>query len=614
MLPNPEIREVTIQDYLKIIKKRLWIIIAFLVIIPTVVTIRVSLQKPVYRATASILIEASLPKITKFEEVYTLEAGTQYYQTQYKILISRALAERVLENLQSSQDVDYSGYSAARLLGQLDIQPDRNSQIVWINVEDENPLRAAAIANIYAKIYIEQDIEARNRATKAATGWLESQMGGIKTKLRESEEALNEYIQKNRIVTMPDIEQSSKGLLEGLKGNKSNLETGLAEALKRYKYKHPKVIALTAQLDDTNKKIEQETNRLLDLNQNLVQYNMLKKEVESNQQLYTVMLTRTKETDVSEKIETSRIRILDSAKPPSVPFKPQKKKAINSSILIALFCGIGLSLFLEYLDSSIRTAEDVSSYLSLPFLGYVPSVTKEAKSDSERNLICFQKPQSTITESYRAVRTSIIFASPEDKPLKSILITSSLPAEGKSFVTSNLATVFAQVNERVICLDIDMRRPKLHKAFNIENKNGISNFLIGTVDLEKIIRPTNIPNLSFICSGTIPPNPSELLSSAKIRLLLEELKQKYDRIIIDSPPILSVADTSLLSNIVDGIIFIVKGASTRLEATVKAKAQILKAKGRIIGVVINNIEPEKEDRYYYYHYYYSEEAKKQAKI
>ena len=614
MLPNPEAREVTLGDYIKIIQKRLGLIIAFLLIIPSAVIIYVFITKPVYRATASILIEKTPPKVTNIEDVSSQSYGLtqEYYQTQYKILSSRTLSERVFDTLHLSKDPDFSEVKdpVGDLNNSIKVEPVRNSQIVLIQVEDTDALRASAIANTLAKEYIQMDIETRNRATKEAAGWLESQLSGIRDKMRQSEEALNKYIQENKIVAMPDIEKKSESLLESLKQSKSKIETELAEAGKRYKEKHPKMIALKAQLEETNRKLEQETNTLLNLNQKMVQYNFLKKEAESTQQLYTSMLTRSKETNVTEKLQASSIRIIDNASPPRNPFKPKKAQSIIISLFLSLLCGIGISFLLEYLDSTIRTANDVSIYLNLPFLGYIPAADKEAKTDSEKSLICYQKPKSVITEAYRAIRTSILFASPEDKPLKSILITSSLPQEGKSFTSSNMATIFTQVNERVILLDIDMRRPKIHKMFNVEQKLGLSNFLTGNITLDSVIKPTVIPNLSIITSGIIPPNPSELLTSAKIRLLFEELKSKFDRIVIDSPPILSVADTSLLANIVDGVILVVKGASTRLDAVVRSKQKMLEAKAKIIGVIINNIEPEKEDRYYYYHYYYNEEDKK----
>jgi capsular exopolysaccharide synthesis family protein len=283
------------------------------------------------------------------------------------------------------------------------------------------------------------------------------------------------------------------------------------------------------------------------------------------------------------------------------------------SILISLFLGISSAFFLEYLDSSIKTAEDVSSYLNMPFLGYIPSVGKEANTDTDKSLICFQKPTSKISESYRAIRASLLFASPEDRPLKSILITSSLPQEGKSFFSLNLSIILCHANERILLIDTDMRRPKIHKSFNFEHPVGLSNFLTGNAELKDIIKPaSNINNLFLITAGAIPPNPSELLSSGKMRMLLEELKSKYDRIIIDSSPILSVADTSLLVSTVEGVILLVKGGQTRLEVVVCSKNKILEAKGKIVGVVVNNIDLEREDRYYYHYYYGEEGTKKQT--
>lgn len=612
MLPNPGVREVSIYDYLKVIQKRLTVIIALLIIIPLAVAIIDFTTKPVYRATVSILIGKTPPKVTKIEEVYQTSPRDeqQYYATQYKILASRALAERAFEELRLAKDYEYRDKKdpVGFLRNQITIEPVKDSQIVLVHVSDADALRASRIANAVAKVYIQQDIEMRNMASRAAVGFLDKQLVELKKKVQESEEALNKYVQQNKIVTLSDIEQKTQGLLDNLKRERLALETELADNLKRYKEKHPKIISLQAQLEDTKNKIEEETNLLLELNQKMVQYNILKREVDSNQQIYVSMLAMAKETGVSEKLEVSSIYVIDAARPPGAPFKPQTKRDVLLSVVIALFCGLGFAFVLEYLDASIRTAEDVRIYLDLPFLGYVPSVT-EARSDTEKALVVHQHPTSVITESFRAVRTSILFAFPQDRPLKTILVTAAVPEEGKSFFSANLSQVFSQLNERVILIDIDMRKPKLYKSFGLEQKNGLSNFLAGSVAMDAIIKPTLIKNLSLITSGTIPPNPSELLSSGKIHSLLDELKTKFDRIIVDSPPILSVADASLLANMVDGVVLVLKGGSTRMEAVVKAKEKILEAKGKIIGVVVNNISPQKEDRYYYYHYYYSEGSK-----
>jgi len=617
MLPNPTIREANIHDFLKIFRKNLLLIFAFVFIATTIVTIYVFVKQPVYRATVSILIQKSQLKLGKgIDDAYQQASDIQFYQTQYKVLASRMLAERVYEELKLSKDPAFkdSKDPALKIQKMLKIEPVRNSNVALIHIEDTDSLRAAAIANTLAKSYINYDIEIRNRAIKEATGWLESQLEDIKKKVRSSEEALNKYVQENRIVSIPDIDKKNEAVLEGLKSEKVRIEAEIANDSKRYKSKHPKMIALVAKLEQVDLKTKEETDKLLSLNEKMVQYNLLKKEVESNQQLYTTILARSKETGVAETMEASSITIIDPAKPSEEPFKPKKAQSIALAFIFSLFGGFGLVMLLEYLDSSIRTAEDVSHYLDLPFLGYVPSVdTKDAKTDNEKAFVSFQKGVNPTLESYRALRTSILFSTPEDRPLKTLLITSSIPAEGKSFVATNLASVFSQMNERVLLIDIDMRKPKLYKLFNIEQKPGISAFLTGSASLESVIRPTAFTNLSIMTSGAIPPNPSELLSSGMVVSLFKDLGLRFDRIVIDAPPVLSIADTPLLANRVDGVMLVIKGASTRLEAIISAKKRVLEAKGKIIGAVVNNILPQKEDRYYYYHYYYAEGSPKQKK-
>ena len=614
MLPNPAIREVTIKDYVEVIRKHILLIIAFLVVVPVITAIFVFTQKPVYRSTVSLIAELERLKVTKIEDVQSINRyGWQYYQVQLRILNSYSLGQKVYEKLKLSKDPDFKDLKdpVGVIKSRVNAILVKDSNVFVLSVEDIDPLRAAAIANAWAQAYIQEDVDSRNRAIKEAAGWLDSQLEDMKKRMQVSEEALNKYLQDNKIVSVPDIDRNKEAILENLKNDKARFGVELANASKRYKSKHPRIISLNAQLEQIDAKAKEETDKILALNEKLTQYRVLKKEADANQQVYNSLLSRAKEVGITESLKESTIRIIDSAKPADFAFKPNKRKSILMAILFALFSGVGFAVLLEYLDSSIRTAEDVSNYLNIPFLGYIPAIDiKDGKTESEKAFLCYQKTTNPVIESYRALRTSILFSSPEDRPLRTILVTSSLPEEGKSFLATNLASIFSQVNEKVVLIDVDMRRPKLYKLFNIDQKPGLSAYLTGNATLESIIRTTPYNNLSIITSGTIPPNPSELLSSGKIRLLLEELKLKFDRIIIDSPPALSVADTHLLANSVDGVVLVVKGASTRLEAVIGAKNKILESKGKIIGAVVNNINPEKEDRYYYYHYYYTEDKDK----
>lgn len=615
MLPNPVIREVSIFDYLKIFRKRIGLILLFLIILPIMTAVYDYRQKPLYLSTLSLLIEQKRSNVTQFQNAYQYAniVDKDYIRSQMQVLSSRVLAEKVFDDLKLSKESDFKdikGDAIFNLKNKIKIDSVRGSNIVLVSVEDTDSLRAAAIANAIAKVYIQQDIDVRNSSVREAAGWLESQLGDIKGKVQASEEALNKYQRANKIVIDPDLSRKTESVLEELKTKRLSLSAELSDASKRYKAKHPKMISLAGRLEEVDSEINKEEASLMDLNQKMVQYNLLKNEVDTNRQLYTSILTRAKETGVDQKLESSNIRVIDSARPAEKPYKPKLLRDILMSIIVAFACGAGLSVFIEYLDSSVRTAEDVSSYLNLPFLGYIPSIGKVAKTDKEKALICLQKINDPVIESFRALRTAILFSTPEDKPLRSILVTSSVPGEGKSFIAINLAEIFVQVNERVLIIDADMRRPMQHKFLQIDQKPGLSTFLTGNASLDSIIRPTGVTNLSIITAGSVPPNPSELLSSGKIRSLVEELKLRFDRIIIDSPPTINIADTPLLANIIDGVVLIIKGASTRLEVVIGSRERILGSKGKIIGVAINNVLPEKEDRYYYYHYYYSEDKDK----
>jgi capsular exopolysaccharide synthesis family protein len=617
MLPNPEVQPVTLQDYLKVIRKRIYIFIPLIVIIPLAATIYIYNQKPLYRATASIEVGKVLPRVTRFEDVtqsMSFYFDFRYYETQREILMSRALAEKVAEQLQLAKDPEYTGDPAGRVKSQISVEFVKDSKIALVNVIDTDPVRATTIANTLAKAYIEQDVEAKNKAAKEAIVWLQAQVEETRKKMFESQMVLNNYIEKNKIIMITQRKGESETVLANLKMQKAQLGNALAETYKRYKEKHPVIIGLNAQLEETTRSIENETKILFDLNKRMVQYDLLKKDVDSNQAIHTALLTRLKETGITEKLEKGTVSILDFARPPGAPFKPQKGKTIFLSIMVSLICGVGLAFFVEYLDSTIHTAEDVSIFLNLPFLGYIPMVTKDLKTGKEIGLICHEQPRSIIAESFRTVRTSILFAAPEDKPFKTILVSSSIPQEGKSFMVSNLSIIFTQLNYPVVLLDLDMRRPIMHKTFNLERKVGMSDFLAGNIEPDKIIKQTSIPNLSVITSGTFPPNPSELISSGKMPVLLEYLKSRFNYIFIDCPPLLTTVDAPLLVNLVDGVLLVIKGASTHLEAITRAKKKIEEAKShRIIGTIINNIKSQKEYAYYYYHYYYHTEEEKKKK-
>ena len=487
------------------------------------------------------------------------------------------------------------------------------TQLVDIGYVSLDPTKAAKFANALTEVFIKQDVENRTEASRYATGWLQTQLVELKKKLETSESNLNDYLKNNQIITQ-DVERRSEFVLDGLKAEKARVEAELTELSKRYKSKHPRMIAITTRLETINKNIAQEKQKAYDLNAKTIQYHALKREADSDRSLYESLLRKIKETEVSNQWEASNIRIVDLATVPRVPFSPNRKSDVSRGITIGFVFGTILAFVLEYLDSTVKTAEDIESYVRLPFLGYAPSARQEAKSKVPKDidLLCQRMPHSRFAEAYRSIRTSIIFSSPEDKPLKTMLITSASPQEGKSTITMNMGIVFAHSNEKTLIIDADMHRSRVANSFGVDNTIGLSSFLAGTSTLEASIKHTFIPNLFLLPSGPTPPNPAELLTSTKSRNLLEELKTKFDRIIIDSPPILTVTDAAILANMTDGVVYVIRGSFRNIEVILKSRQRLNEVKARVIGVILNNVNVKREDSYYYYHYYYAQEKEKKA--
>ncbi len=615
MLPSSQLRDITVKDYLVIVKRRFWIILICLAIATTNATMKTLKKVALYQTSARILIERTMPDVAPIHQVYAPDwVDREYIQSQINILTSRSLAKKVVESLIAAGDNNFAGMNEPEgaFLGGVRVNIVSGTQLVDIGYVSTDPIKAAKFANALTEGYIKEDIGRRTDASKYAGGWLAIQLTELKKKLLDSETNLNNYIQKNEIISLADVEKQTQSILEGLKGEKVRIENEIIELSKRYKSKHPKMLNANTRQEAVNKSIDEETRKLLELNTKTIQYNALKREVESDKSLYESLLGRIKETEVSKQLETTNIRIIDLAQVPGGPFSPNRKQDVSKGITLGFFLGVVLAFILEYLDSTVKTAEDIEAYVKLPFLGYVPSARREAKTVKDIDLLSHKMPNSRIAEAYRSIRSSIIFSSPEDKPLKTVLITSASPQEGKSTVTINLGAIFAHANEKVLILEADMRRCRIGSSLDVDNKDGLSSFLAGAATLDMVIKHTPIPNLFLMPAGPRPPNPAELLSSAKSRQLLGELKTRFDRIIIDAPPVLTVTDAAILANMVDGVIYVIRAGFRNIEAILNCRQRLNEAKARIIGVILNSVNIKKEDSYYYYHYYYAQEKEKKA--
>ena len=364
-------------------------------------------------------------------------------------------------------------------------------------------------------------------------------------------------------------------------------------------------LAARTQENSLNAALESQKREALSMNRKGIEYGVLRREVESSRQIYDSLMQRAKETGVSAELKSSNIRIVDAAERPRVPASPRR----NFNMLIALFggsmLGVGLAFFFEYLDNRIKTPDEVKSHLGLPALGMVPAIGDKALNGAYPLLGAGTPPN--FNEAFRTVRTNVLFSSAEEGS-KTLLITSTGPGEGKTTFSCNLAVSLAQTGQRVLLIDADMRKPKVHDAFGVNQEPGLSNLLVGGVKASESVRKTKITGLWLLPAGKLPPNPAELLGSQRFKEFLLSLKEHFDTIVIDSPPVMAVADAAVIAHRTTGVVFVVGAEMTSRYAAKAALDQLENARARFVGAVLNRVDIEKHS-YYYSQYYKKEYAR-----
>lgn len=343
-----------------------------------------------------------------------------------------------------------------------------------------------------------------------------------------------------------------------------------------------------------------------------VKYKMLARDVDSNAELYKGLLQRMKETNLSSEVKTTNIQIVDNAEIPKRHYKPKRMLNVLLSVIMGLILGVLLAFLFDYLDNTIRLPSEVETRLRMPLLGYVPMI-KDLNGTLQRDLISHKQPKSLIAEAYRTIRTGILFSSPDSK-INNIMITSAFPSEGKTITTINLAITLAQSGHRVLLVDTDLRRPRIHKVFGIKNDLGICNILISDTPVDDVIKQTDIPNLDILASGSIHPSPAELLGSKKMDSLIHKLNERYEKVLFDSSPITSVTDAAILATKVDVCIVVILAGKTDISGILHGKNLIQNVGGRIIGVILNGVSKIRHKYYYHSYYYYGHDDEKKKKL
>jgi capsular exopolysaccharide synthesis family protein len=357
--------------------------------------------------------------------------------------------------------------------------------------------------------------------------------------------------------------------------------------------------------------VRQEKKASLDVDRDSVELSALKREVESHRQVYQALTDRSKETGLESELKSSNVRIVERAEAPGAPISPNRRRNYQIALLIGLAIGIGLTLLFENFDNTVRTPEDVKA-MNLPFLGMIPAVAPAAGTTTQRPA-ALRYPEGPVAEAYRVVRTNLLFSSAAEGG-RAIIVTSSNPGEGKTTTTANLAISLAANGAKVLVVDADLRRPTLHAHFAISKTPGLSDVIVGKRQISEAVQSVRGKSLHVLPCGYIPPNPAELLGSTVMREIVRALKTRYDWVLIDTPPVLAMADTPVLCPFVDGVILVVASEASHRPAVQRAIDQLSSVGGSVIGAVLNKVDLKRNSYYYsqyygeYYRSYYADAA------
>ncbi len=345
-----------------------------------------------------------------------------------------------------------------------------------------------------------------------------------------------------------------------------------------------------------------------------IQYANLDRERRSNEKVYLMLLEKYQEAVINEESQPNNVKIIDYGKVPGAPSKPNRFLIILIGIIVGLGLGYSFALFRNILDVSVKSPEELEN-MGISLIGWVPTFIRISRNGrhtpSEQELILAYNSDSAPAESFRTLRTRLQFSKLEPEPIKTILITSSIPREGKTIISANLAASFS-LSHKVLLLDCDFRKPRLHNLFNQKRYPGLCDYLFGTVPMEEIIRETQFENLSLITCGTIPTNPAELIASKHMQNFLNSVKSHFDYILIDSPPLATVTDAELLSSYADGTVVVSLANKTRMDLLINTIDTLNKINDTFIGVILNNFDYQAAygSYYKYYYYYYGSEKGK----
>lgn len=704
--PADQEEKLDIVEYWRTIQKRKGQILAFGAIFAVLAAAIVFAMTPIYRATATLMIEAGKAKVVTIDDVYSgASQNREYFQTQVEIIKSREVAIKAIKKaeLWNTDEFNPRPDAESMLTGLLvsiglkddpasiewnedtmaeaiypafvkrvTIEPVRLSQLAKISFDSSSAGLSAKVANGIAMAYIESDMDARYQVTQQASNWIQDRLASLRVKLEESERQLQAYREKAGIVDMKNVGQGGVGqqmmevtsrlvdarlrraeaenafnqiksakktgdlaslpavirnpIVADALRDQSMAERRLAELTQRYGKEHPKFMQAEGELKSAKENLQRQietvvasitqeyevnkgTERTLegqmasargsvqDINRKEFELTVLEREVDSNRQIFDMFVKRAKETSISSDLQTPVARVVDAAVVPERPVKPQKIQIILIAFILGVFVATLVALVLERLDNTLKTSEDVETKLKTPLLTALPLLTDAEVVRESTARIFIDNPKSLYAEAIRTARTGVLLSA-LDVPKRLLLVTSSLPGEGKTTFSINLAMAHAHT-KKTLLIDADMRRPAISKGLGLQpGAMGLSNLVSGSAKLEDCVQQLQGSSLDIMPSGSIPPNPVELLLSQKFKETIDHLMEVYDVVIIDSPPVELVSDALVISPMATGVIYVSRANSTPWQLARRGLQRIRRADGQLLGVVLNRLDFAQAEKYY----------------
>jgi len=686
-IPVEEKREIHLLDYWRILWRGRWTILSIFTVILTLVAIGTFTQKPVYRAQASVEISPQSRKVSPVADVSEMGSGNfgwfaeeRYFNTQYEIIKSRDVAQRVFDRLDlySHPSFKTSTDPIGAFIGMVAVDPVKETGIVQISMEGGNPEEVSSWVNTVAEAYVDRNLDQAVQATSSAVKALLSEVEPLRAKLEDTQqssfefaEKANLYVPENQLKitndrlstlqadltdtqvkraevegllkqietvrqsgaqfdTVPQI--SGDPVIQDLYREKVRLEREYEKLLVTLKDKHVRVLEKQSEIDKINQKIGTEIERLignlksqydllrdrenklnrsiedtrtesLKVNRTASRFDLVRGEATETKRIYDLITARIKEIDLSSSLLNNNLRILDRAPVPKRPVKPRVVLNLAIGVLLGLVLGIGAVFFLNYMDNTVRSSEDIEQFIKLNLLAIIP---KEGPAT-----------EGAVREAYQTLRTSLLF-SRKSRKANIVLVTSAGPQEGKSCTTVNVARTLAKSGEKTVILDCDLRRPTVHQRLNVSREGGVTNYILSTDgdDWRNYLKPTEQPSLYVMTCGPIPPNPADVFSQERFQSLLKDLREEFDWVFIDSPPVVSLADAMILASMSDMVAFVIKHNENDKDLIRRCVNNVRKVNPHVIGAVLNNVDLDRshyKDYYYVGYYYYGESSDRKGR-